>query len=143
MILKIFSAKNLEKKFGVFAHNKNWIITLFFSEKHQFFRRKLAKIAENCDHNTSPCFWQMAFMCKCRCLASRSYGENIHYIKLRNFLPCHHHRKNFSNFFFKPGKKNLGKKIVAKFPLILNLLVMAKHFLPQSSNLRQNLGRNK
>jgi hypothetical protein len=25
----------------------------------------------------------------------------------------------------------------------LNLLVMAKHFLPQSSNLRQNLGRNK
>jgi hypothetical protein len=27
------------------------ILTLVFGEKHQFFRRKLAKIAENFDHN--------------------------------------------------------------------------------------------
>jgi hypothetical protein len=26
-----------------------------FWEKRQFFRRKLAKIAENCDHNIDPC----------------------------------------------------------------------------------------
>jgi hypothetical protein len=27
-----------------------------FREKRQFFRRKLAKIAENCDHNIDPRF---------------------------------------------------------------------------------------
>jgi hypothetical protein len=27
-----------------------------FREKRQFFRRKLAKIAENCDHNIDPWF---------------------------------------------------------------------------------------
>jgi hypothetical protein len=25
-------------------------------EKRQFFRRKLSKITENCDHNIDPCF---------------------------------------------------------------------------------------
>jgi hypothetical protein len=30
------------------------IVTLFFVKKRQFFRRKLAKIAENCDHNIDP-----------------------------------------------------------------------------------------
>jgi hypothetical protein len=30
------------------------IITLFFLEKRQFFRRKLSKIAENCDPNIDP-----------------------------------------------------------------------------------------
>jgi hypothetical protein len=30
------------------------IITLFFLEKRQFFRRKLGQIAENCDHNIDP-----------------------------------------------------------------------------------------
>jgi hypothetical protein len=29
--------------------------TIGFWEKRQFFRRKLAKIAENCDHNIDPC----------------------------------------------------------------------------------------
>jgi hypothetical protein len=26
-----------------------------FGEKREFFRRKLSKIAENCDHNIGPC----------------------------------------------------------------------------------------
>jgi hypothetical protein len=43
MILKIFSPKNLAKKLA-------------------FFRRKLAKIAENCDHNIDP--W--SFTCSLR-----------------------------------------------------------------------------
>jgi hypothetical protein len=30
------------------------IITLVFEKKRQFFRLKLAKIAENCDHNIDP-----------------------------------------------------------------------------------------
>jgi hypothetical protein len=33
---------------------KFFIITLVFLEKRQFFRRKLSKIAENCDHNIDP-----------------------------------------------------------------------------------------
>jgi hypothetical protein len=42
-----------------FAQNKaklckNWIITLVFEKNANFFRRKLAKIAENCDHNIDP-----------------------------------------------------------------------------------------
>jgi hypothetical protein len=32
----------------IFYHN------IGFCEKRQFFRRKLAKIAENCDHNIDP-----------------------------------------------------------------------------------------
>jgi hypothetical protein len=32
----------------IFDHN------IGFGEKRQFFRRKLAKIAENCDHNIDP-----------------------------------------------------------------------------------------
>jgi hypothetical protein len=36
----------------VFA--KNSMITLVFEKKRQFFRRKLAKIAENCDQNNNP-----------------------------------------------------------------------------------------
>jgi hypothetical protein len=58
MILKIFLPKNLEcwrfllKLLLVFT--KNVIITLVFEKKSQFFRRKLAKIAENCDHNIDP-----------------------------------------------------------------------------------------
>jgi hypothetical protein len=42
-----------------FAQNKaklckNWIITLVFEKNANFFRRKLAKIAENYDHNIDP-----------------------------------------------------------------------------------------
>jgi hypothetical protein len=36
----------------VFA--KILIITLVFEKNANFFRRKLAKIAENCDHNIDP-----------------------------------------------------------------------------------------
>jgi hypothetical protein len=55
MILKIFSPKNSAKKLAFLTQNKAkickiLIITLVF-EKTPFFRRKLAKIAENCDHN--------------------------------------------------------------------------------------------
>jgi hypothetical protein len=58
MIFKIFSPKNLAKILAFFAQTtasfcKNVIITLVF-EKTPFFRRKLAKIAENCDHSIDP-----------------------------------------------------------------------------------------
>jgi hypothetical protein len=58
MILRIFSPKNLAKILAFFAQTtasfcKNVIITLVF-EKTPFFRRKLAKIAENCDHSIDP-----------------------------------------------------------------------------------------
>jgi hypothetical protein len=33
---------------------KNLIITLVFEKNANFFRRKLSKIAENCDHNIDP-----------------------------------------------------------------------------------------
>jgi hypothetical protein len=33
---------------------KMLIITLVFEKKRLFFRRKLSKIAENCDHNIDP-----------------------------------------------------------------------------------------
>jgi hypothetical protein len=42
MIFKIFSPKKSAKKM------------FFFLEKRQVFRRKCAKIAENCDHNIDP-----------------------------------------------------------------------------------------
>jgi hypothetical protein len=54
MILKIFSPKKFGEKFGVL---KKLIITLV--EKRQFFRRKLEKIAENCDHNIDP--WEQFY----------------------------------------------------------------------------------
>jgi hypothetical protein len=59
VILKIFSPKNFANKLAFFAQSKaklrkNVIITLVFEKKRQFFRKKLAKIAENCDHNIDP-----------------------------------------------------------------------------------------
>jgi hypothetical protein len=55
MLFKIFSPKKL----AFFTQNKAKIckiviITLAFEKKRQFFSRKLAKIAENCDHNIDP-----------------------------------------------------------------------------------------
>jgi hypothetical protein len=54
--LKIFSPKILAKMLAFFADAtaclcKNLITTLVFEKNANFFRRKLAKIAENCDHN--------------------------------------------------------------------------------------------
>jgi hypothetical protein len=59
MILKIFSHKNLAKKSAFLTQTKGnfaekVIITLVFEKNANFFRRKLAKIAENCDHNIDP-----------------------------------------------------------------------------------------
>jgi hypothetical protein len=59
MIFKEFSPKKSAKKIGFFAQttatfSKNFIIALVLREKLQFFRRKLAKIAENCDYNIDP-----------------------------------------------------------------------------------------
>jgi hypothetical protein len=56
MIFKIFSPKNLANFFAFFAQTtvsfcKNCDQNIGFWEKRHFFRRKLAKIAENCDHN--------------------------------------------------------------------------------------------
>jgi hypothetical protein len=58
MIFKIFSPKNSAKKLAFLTQNKGelckiLIITLVF-EKTPFFRRKLAKISENCEHNIDP-----------------------------------------------------------------------------------------
>jgi hypothetical protein len=68
MILKIFSPKNSAKKMAFLTQNKGklckiLIITLVFEKKSQFFRRKLSKIAENCDHNIDPRtnhFWNVS-----------------------------------------------------------------------------------
>jgi hypothetical protein len=56
MILKIFSPKNLAKILVFYAQAtvgfcKNCHHNIGFGEKRQFFRRKLAKTAENCYHN--------------------------------------------------------------------------------------------
>jgi hypothetical protein len=59
MIFKIFSPKMSAKKMAFLTQNKAkickiLIITLVFEKNANFFRRKLAKIAENCDHNIDP-----------------------------------------------------------------------------------------
>jgi hypothetical protein len=59
MILKIFSPKNLAKVFAFLAQTtvsfcKNCDRNIGFREKRQFFRQKLAKIAEICDHIIDP-----------------------------------------------------------------------------------------
>jgi hypothetical protein len=62
MILKIFSPKNLAKKFAFLTKlnfEKYLIITLVFRKNAIFFRRKLGKIAENCDHNIDP--WCLSY----------------------------------------------------------------------------------
>jgi hypothetical protein len=43
-----FLTQNIDKLWKIL------IITLVFWEKRHFFRRKLSKIAENCDHNIDP-----------------------------------------------------------------------------------------
>jgi hypothetical protein len=53
------SPKNSAKKLAFFTRNKDKLckilnITLVFEKKRRFFRRKLSKIAENCDHNIDP-----------------------------------------------------------------------------------------
>jgi hypothetical protein len=57
---QIFSPKNLAKILAFFAQTtpsflQKMIMTLVFEKSANFFRRKLAKIAENCDHNIDPC----------------------------------------------------------------------------------------
>jgi hypothetical protein len=59
MILKNIFSEKFGEKIGVFDSKqrkkcKILIITLFFSEKRHFFRQKMSKIAENCDHNIGP-----------------------------------------------------------------------------------------
>jgi hypothetical protein len=52
----LFSPKNIAKILVFFTQTtfcKNFIVTLVF-ETRQFCRRKLAKNAENCDHNIDP-----------------------------------------------------------------------------------------
>jgi hypothetical protein len=58
VIFKIFSPKKIANKLAFLTQNKAklrkfLIITLVF-EKNAIFCRKLAKIAENCDHNIDP-----------------------------------------------------------------------------------------
>jgi hypothetical protein len=44
-----FTLKNKDNVF------KNLIITFIFEKNFNFLRRKLSKIAKNCDHNIDPC----------------------------------------------------------------------------------------
>jgi alpha/beta superfamily hydrolase len=58
MCKNIFAEKAGEK-IGVLTQNKDklckkLIMALVFEKKRHFFRRKLTKIAENCDHNIDP-----------------------------------------------------------------------------------------
>jgi hypothetical protein len=61
-------------------------ITLFFFKKNrQIFRRELAKIAENCDHNIGPRLEQTmsgipAFDCRLRCLAPDAFFSGAPWI---------------------------------------------------------------
>jgi hypothetical protein len=59
MILKIFSPKNSAKNLAILTQITAILVAkndhnIGFQEKRQFFRRKWAKIAENCDHNIGP-----------------------------------------------------------------------------------------
>jgi hypothetical protein len=59
MIIKMFSPKHFAKNLACFAQTtarfcKNVIIALVFEKKRQFFRQKMAKIGEKCDHNIDP-----------------------------------------------------------------------------------------
>jgi hypothetical protein len=60
VMIKKISTKNLRKNLCFFCSNhrlfcKNLVITMVFEKNAHFFRRKSAKIAENCDHNIDPC----------------------------------------------------------------------------------------
>jgi hypothetical protein len=59
IILKYFRQKKLAKILEFFAQttatfSKILIMTLVSEKNDNLFRRKLAKIAENCDHNIDP-----------------------------------------------------------------------------------------
>jgi hypothetical protein len=59
MIFKIFSPNNSAKKLAFVTENKANFFKkidrdIGFREKRQFFRPKLSKIDENCDHNIGP-----------------------------------------------------------------------------------------
>jgi hypothetical protein len=66
---KIFSPKNLAKKLAFLSQNKakickNFYHNIGFWEKRQFFHRKLAKIAENCDRNIDPMLYRFTWKTK-------------------------------------------------------------------------------
>jgi hypothetical protein len=92
MIFKIFSPKKSAKKLAFLTRNKAklckiLIITLVFEKNAYFFRQKLSKIAENCDHNIdhrmgefSPIgrlFYFGHFLWK-NCRSSPNYGGFFH-----------------------------------------------------------------
>jgi hypothetical protein len=59
MIFKYIFVEKFSKNIGVFLLKLEQILQKFyhnigFWEKRLFFRRKLAKIAEKCDHNIDP-----------------------------------------------------------------------------------------
>jgi hypothetical protein len=63
MIFLIFSPKKSAKNSAFLTQSKaklckNLIITLVFEKNANFFRRNLAKIEENCDHNIDSWFMQ-------------------------------------------------------------------------------------
>jgi hypothetical protein len=104
MIFQIFSPKNLAKILAFFAQTtasycKNCDHNIGFWEKRQFFRWKLAKIAENSDHNIDPRLKEykikFPFMGLHGIIApSRAVGGCPCFIALSHF------RQAFPDFFF-------------------------------------------
>jgi hypothetical protein len=62
IVLKIFSPKYFGEKIGVYFCNI-LIIPIVYKKHEIIFRPKLAKIAENCDHNIDP--WRQSYV---RCI---------------------------------------------------------------------------
>jgi hypothetical protein len=66
---KKYFCQTIGEKIGVFDsktklnYANNLIITLVFEKKRQFFRRKLSKIAENCDYNIDPGLAEFSPIC--------------------------------------------------------------------------------
>jgi hypothetical protein len=91
----IFAEKCCQKYWRFLAQTtasfcKIVIITMFFLRKTPIFRRKLAKIAENCDHNIGP--WKFR---------SRSYDLELQQGVFRYFSPTL--KTTYLAYYYNPG----------------------------------------
>jgi hypothetical protein len=90
--LKIFTPKNFATQFVAFLLRILLcsFFDCFFKEKHKIFRRKLVKIAQNCDHNIDPSSSDICTtifsLRENRCHPSLKYLEPI-FIKNSTSLP--------------------------------------------------------
>jgi hypothetical protein len=108
MISKIFSLKNLAKKLSFLTQNKatfynNLIITFVFKKNANFFRRKLGKIVENCDHNINP--WPSKIYTWSFFLPTSFFPSSFRPRKKRNLEKIGLHWKAIARFY-TPSKKS-------------------------------------